>query len=318
MHKSPTINEIAQRCGVSPATVSRVLNRHAYVSNEVRQRVSAVLEELNYKHTAFSSGYVAVIHPPSQDLQGMRQDAYSMMLCNELSMQLSTRRFRGIFMSLCDYELTSDERFCGVISLASPHRLPVRNSRIPIVYINSFPERSTNIFQVASDEDQGMELAISHLEKHRHRHVGLLCVGEDYMNKARLSAFTAAARRHSMECFSEIVPYAHDLFEQLGILLDTGISALIVPGEEVGMKATYALQLYRHRIPQDLSVISWEVQRISEYWYPRLTTVSQNFAELATQSVNIISRCRQNEHPSFQVSVPYTLIERNSVRTMPA
>ena len=84
------------------------------------------------------------------------------------------------------------------------------------------------------------------------------------------------------------------------------------------MKATYALQLYRHRIPQDLSVISWEVQRISEYWYPRLTTVSQNFAELATQSVNIISRCRQNEHPPFQVSVPYTLIERNSVRTMPA
>lgn len=322
MQKSPTINEIAQRCGVSPATVSRVLNRHAYVSEGVRQRISAELEKLNYRHTAFSTGYVAVIYPPPTHTTGrcggMRTDAYSLMVCDALSRELAASHFRGIFLSMCDYEIISQGRFCGVISLVPFEQLPVRNSCIPTVYVNGFPERSTNIFHVASDEKQGMELALAYLSRYRHRHVGLLCVGDDFMNQVRRSAFVSAAKRHSVEYAVQIVPPGSDLYEQLGILLDAGVSALLIPGEEVGLKVTYALQLYRHRIPQDISVISWEVQRISEYWYPRLTTVSQDFAQIAVQAVGIISQCRKNEHPPFQISVPYALIERHSVRTMPA
>ena len=44
----PTIREVAKRAGVSPITVSRVINDYDYVSQETRQRVEAVVEELGY------------------------------------------------------------------------------------------------------------------------------------------------------------------------------------------------------------------------------------------------------------------------------
>lgn len=43
-----TIKDIAERAGYSKATVSRVLNNHPYVSDEVRQKIQAVIKELNY------------------------------------------------------------------------------------------------------------------------------------------------------------------------------------------------------------------------------------------------------------------------------
>jgi LacI family transcriptional regulator len=44
----PTIRDVAQRAGVAPITVSRVINKSGYVSDETRQRVEQAIEELQY------------------------------------------------------------------------------------------------------------------------------------------------------------------------------------------------------------------------------------------------------------------------------
>ncbi|MEG0327034.1 MAG: LacI family DNA-binding transcriptional regulator [Erysipelothrix sp.] len=46
--KNPTIKDIAQKLGISVATVSRVLNNSGYASNEVREQVLECAKELNY------------------------------------------------------------------------------------------------------------------------------------------------------------------------------------------------------------------------------------------------------------------------------
>lgn len=49
------IHEVAKRAGVSPITVSRVVNNNGYVSEATRQRVEAAIEELNYIPNALGS-----------------------------------------------------------------------------------------------------------------------------------------------------------------------------------------------------------------------------------------------------------------------
>ena len=44
-----TIYDVAKKAGVSPATVSRVLNHHAYVNEEKRQRVLQIIDQLQFK-----------------------------------------------------------------------------------------------------------------------------------------------------------------------------------------------------------------------------------------------------------------------------
>ena len=47
--KKPTIKDVARLAGVSFKTVSRVVNNEAWVSDEVRTKVQAVIEQLNYQ-----------------------------------------------------------------------------------------------------------------------------------------------------------------------------------------------------------------------------------------------------------------------------
>jgi DNA-binding LacI/PurR family transcriptional regulator len=47
--KRVTIKDVAQATGVSTQTVSRVMNKFSYVSDETRQRVDAVVEQLSYR-----------------------------------------------------------------------------------------------------------------------------------------------------------------------------------------------------------------------------------------------------------------------------
>jgi transcriptional regulator with XRE-family HTH domain len=51
-----TIKDVAQRAGVSPKTVSRVLNNETHVRPQLRETVMRVIEELNYKPNMFARG----------------------------------------------------------------------------------------------------------------------------------------------------------------------------------------------------------------------------------------------------------------------
>ena len=46
--KNPTIKDVAAKAGVSTATVSRFLNSSGYVSKEIQQKISEVIEEIDF------------------------------------------------------------------------------------------------------------------------------------------------------------------------------------------------------------------------------------------------------------------------------
>lgn len=66
-----TIRDVAERTGYSKAAVSSVLNNHPYVSYDVRQKIQAVIKELNYmpnlvakELSAGKTNKIAVVIPP--------------------------------------------------------------------------------------------------------------------------------------------------------------------------------------------------------------------------------------------------------------
>ena len=62
-----TIYDVAKMAEVSPATVSRVLNNHAYVNEEKRKKVQAVIEKLNFKPNPVARN-LAWAHKTPQEL----------------------------------------------------------------------------------------------------------------------------------------------------------------------------------------------------------------------------------------------------------
>ena len=80
-------------------------------------------------------------------------------------------------------------------------------------------------------------------------------------------------------------------------LLDSGVTAILAAGESVGLPVAHALNLFRIRIPEDVSMISMESRRVSEYLTP-------------PQQWN-------GEQPSADIAVDYCLRSRDSVAPPP-
>lgn|GEM_PF-6696972 len=318
MKNKITITDISQSCGVSPATVSRVLNRNPYVSEANRKLVGETIERLKYQHSEYSKKTIAIIIPHSIPDGGVVRDIYSLMILNALTASLYHAGYRVHILGSQDYPSLNDDFYFGVISLVDWSKLPDGSQKnvVPIVFINRFPEPHDDSFCIRSDEKQGMELAVSYLKNKNHTHIGMLGVGDRIMEQKRAQAFDAAIEKFQLISHCEIVAEEQEFYEQLGKLINTGISALVIPGEEVGMKVAYALQLFQYKIPQDISLIGWNTPQISEYWYPRMTAISQDFIAIAEHTVIVFEKLKQKKTVPFLTEIPYQLIERDSVKTL--
>ena len=111
----------------------------------------------------------------------------------------------------------------------------------------------------------------------------------------------------------EISPLDREFYESVGNLIRTGVTSIIIPGEGIGQKVFYALSLFRFRIPEDISLISWEVPVYSENWMPGLTTIGQDFDEMARRAGEILSMLCKRQSPPYRQVVDYLYYARKSV-----
>ena len=70
------------------------------------------------------------------------------------------------------------------------------------------------------------------------------------------------------------------------------------------------------RIPEDISIIGWESEQVSNFLRPRQTTLAQNFPKLAAESLNLLEHLMNGTPHQRNVLVEYRLIERDSVAVL--
>lgn len=157
-----TIRDIAERTGYSKATVSRVLNNHPYVSDDVRRKIQAVIKELNYtpnlvakELSAGKTNKIAVVIPHNrhpyftQLLNGMldksKKTNHSLLLLhsgyNELSEreyleQLRGRAFDGLIFTSRELPIETIASYAqyGPILLCEP----IDNPFLKSVYVDRY------------------------------------------------------------------------------------------------------------------------------------------------------------------------------------
>src|SRR6478735_5973345 len=214
--------EVAQKVGVSEATVSRVLNGRSGVSEQTRQAVLTALDVLGYERPTKLRGerarLVGLVLPELQNPifpalaeiigGGLTQNGYTPLLC--------TQNAGGITES--DYvDLLLQQQVSGVIFLGgnysqadAPHEHyeRLRQVDLPTVLVNArIPELSFPT--VSTDDAAAAEQAVLHLHQLGHRRIGLLLGPHDHIPSQRK---LVAARK---------------LLERLGAPLD---DAMIIRG----------------------------------------------------------------------------------------
>lgn len=179
-----TMREVAERAGVSAKTVSRVLRNDPYVSDNVRQRVNAAVEELQYVPNmlavSFRTGRDAAIGVAVPDIG----DPFFARIVHAVEVEARRAQTAVIVTSLGydpEHEQPAVEAllkrqvlglvFCPVSrdhSYLSPWL-----QRTPMVFVDRAPTKLT-ADSVIEDDFGGAHLATTHLVQHGHRRIGFV------------------------------------------------------------------------------------------------------------------------------------------------
>ncbi len=317
--KSGSIAEIAAASGVSTATVSRVFSRHPYVSEAVRQRVLQAAKAMNYAPAISSSRYIFGLLSNSGD--GYCFGAYDQEILFYTSKYLFEAGFNVQIFNVKQLPYLHRNTFRGVVLLGAVYAEPFRKLRIPAVLVNDFAE---GMHSVVTDHRESLALAVDYLWRHGHRRIAYLrSDNATWGSVQRELGYRETLQQHGAVFDPALLgpyePTLESVTREIARLLKGRPTALVVEGENIAMMVHAALTRQGIRVPQDLSLITFENSAVSPYMTPPWTTVRQDFAalgELAAATVIALSKPRGREEIPQLATLHNTLIERESVLTL--
>lgn len=317
-----TIKDVANRAGVSVATVSYVLNGTKRVSEAANQRVLEAASALNYRTNrsarALRTGQSQTIGLLVPDLinpyfpelaqavsERARSLGYSVLLYstgNELEAELEGIR------------LLEEHRVDGAIwvpvSDQHPGEMP-----FPVVVVDRPLSRYDG---VSADHYQGGMLLAAYVMEKGHHRIGLLS-GQQTLASARLrrEGFVSSLKGASIVWEHEVA-FSSSLSEEArGALLSRSASIAVCANDVVAINAIKFLGDASIRVPDDVSVVGFDDIPWSAVVRPELTTVRQPLAAIGHKAVEKLHY--RMEHPGgawSHESLPVNLIERETVGVM--
>lgn len=329
--KRVTHKDVAERAGVSVATVSYVLNNGPRpVAPETRLKVEAAIAALGYYPNELA-----------RSLRLQQSSTIGLILPNimnpvfaEIAHELeSACRKEGFLLLLCNSDRQHDreEHFVQMLRakqvdgvVITPHSDPLAlieplvQAYIPIVVLeHDLP----GVHCIVMDEQQGGRLATQHLLDLGHRRIALLRrTPSSALSRERFVGYQQALATAGiafdphlvLECAAGQTAGAQAM-QQLLALADPP-TAVFTHNDVLAMGALYTIRQAGLTVPHDISVVGYDDITSAAYLSPPLTTVRTPKAELgALAGRTILDLVRQkNALPPQTVTLPVELVVRAS------
>ncbi|WP_294334278.1 LacI family DNA-binding transcriptional regulator [uncultured Sphingomonas sp.] len=333
--KPLTLKDVAAKAGVSPKTVSRVINGEAYVRPEVREAVQRVVDALGYRPNAFarelssSRSFLIGLYfddPASAYAADLQRGALAR--CRALSYHLvveQVTRDRASWLAECEASLRS-MRLGGAILTPPlcdwPELLDLfARMAVPVVRISpgDFPERTA---AVEMDERSAARELTEALIALGHRDIGFIQGNPEHHAAARrLEGFHAAMAAAGLAVPPERTLQGDFTFRSG---LDAGErllaamprpSAIFAANDEMALGVLVAAMRAGIAVPDQLSIAGFDDAALARMAWPPLSTVRQPHVEMAAAAVDLLDGAARSDEAATSHRtrrLPYTLILRES------
>ncbi|MCD5514742.1 LacI family DNA-binding transcriptional regulator [Lactobacillus delbrueckii] len=298
----PKLNDVAEKAGCSPTTVSRVINNYGYISQKTRDRVYAAMRELNYQPNTLARSLqgkrtkmIGVIMPSITNPffaelvaaieDKLESDGYKMLLCDAGQDSDKERRY---------LRMLEANQVDGII--AGSHNLGIEEYQLYGLPIVSFDrDLSDQVPIVTSDNYQGGCLATQSLVDAGCGHVYF--VGnpvktgnptsrrfDGYADTVAAAGLTVHTARSAF--YESPAAKARELRELLtsgrkidGVFCSDDLTAILL------LKEARKLGI---RVPEDLKIVGFDGTQLVQNYVPELATVVQPVPDLAGTLVKLL------------------------------
>lgn len=322
-----TIQDIANKLGISKGTVSKALNGATDISETLQKNVLETAVELGYTKIRRPGGVRRLcILIENMDYENPHDFGYEIILgfrqmaepagysvdIIPVTEKLQKSYSYDTFMLKHDY-LGS---FILGFSLSDPWMKDFHTSHTATVLYDNYIMANPHIGYVGIDNGEGMELAVSHLKQKGHKKIGYLshALGSHIM-QVRHKAFFSALRQNGLKSdptYAGSSYYITQCMEKhLPRLLNLGVTAIICSHDLIANAAMIQCQQMGYRIPDDISIIGFDDLPICAYTAPPLTTVRQERIQLGKSGYYALESL-MNEVAIGTLLLHASLIVRNS------
>ncbi|MEU6250809.1 LacI family DNA-binding transcriptional regulator [Glycomyces sp. NPDC047010] len=326
----PTLEEVAERAGVSRATVSRVVNGQTSVNEDLRRAVEAAADELGYvPHAAARSlvthrtDSVALILPESPN-RVFSDDQFFPSVIRGVATELDAAGKLLVLMTTGSAEARQRaERYAvgghvdGVMfaSLHDADLLPELMMRrgVPVV-CNGLPQLDAPCIDV--DHLGGVRAAVDYLIAQGRRRIATIAGPLDMVaGRARLDGYRAAladADRRAIVAVGDFTAESGQAAMRQLLADEPDLDAVFVASDLMAHGALQALREAGRRVPDDVAVVGFDDIALATYSDPPLTTVRQPIAEIGRTMARTMLRLLEGHDVEPMTILPTQLVVRES------
>lgn len=325
-----TIYDIAKFAGVSPATVSRVLNGKESVSEETKQKVLQIVEDMNYIPNAAArslvekkSWAVALLLPDISNPffatiargidDAVSDKGYSLIICNSDDSLYKERKHINILRK---------RRVDGIILIASRNKSSVGDLGIkntPLVIVDRHQDTDHADF-VLADNLNGARVATKHLISLGHKEIGTVTGPQNISTGAeRFQGFKDAMSEADLQIDEQFI-FEGDFREKSGYQMAKKMlkgsrlpTAIFAANDLMALGVMTALKEANIQIPNDMAIVGYDGIVETNYVVPQLTTIVQpNYEMGQVAGEHLIWRIGNPEEPRQKIVLSPRISIKNS------
>jgi len=330
-----TIKDIAKKLGISPSTVSRALKDHFEISQETKDAVKRVAEEMNYQPNSLAlslryskSNTIGVVVPEivhfffSTVISGIEDIAQSrgynvIITQSNESIEREMMNIQTLFNNRVDGVLVSLSKE----SYDHSHFEAMMQKALPIVFFDRVAE-DLDSSKVTVDDLLGGFQATEHLLSQGYRRIAHIAgpSGLDITND-RLEGYRKAHQEAGVDVDEDLIVFDQgsnesDAYAAMYKLLEEkNPDGLFASNDLAAMGAIKAAQKYGKNVPIDFGVVGFSNWQFTALTNPSISTIEQPGFEMGQHAAELLLKQidgGEEDVPFETMKLPTTLIARDS------
>ncbi|MGX7349836.1 LacI family DNA-binding transcriptional regulator [Dolosicoccus paucivorans] len=304
-----TIHDVAKHAGVSATTVSRVMNNRGYISEEMRKKVHASMEALNYSPNQMARSlfkketkFIGLIIPTTANPffgelafhieHELVNQGYKLLVCNSIDREDNEIEY---------LKMLQENRVDGII--VGSHNIGIEEyDKISIKMVSVERKIHEDIPTIQSDNYYGGKLAAEVLVEEGCKNI--LCISGDPKVDTpannRLVAYLDYMKELGYPTHKAYIPFnlsAEEKLEKVQALhiKEQGYDGVLAGDDVMASIVLNHLTKEGLNVPEDVKVVGFDGTETVRTLLPHLTTIEQDIKQLAKESVTTILKKIKDE-----------------------
>jgi len=335
-----SLKDIAIKCGVSTATVSKALNGQKDVGEDTKEKIKKMAKEMGYfpnsaaRALKTKRSYNIGVLFQEEAGSGLKHEYFSGVL-NGLKTQAESMGYDVTFMNtyfenrtMSYYEHCKYRNFDGVVIVCAIYSdagvVELMNSNFPVVTIDYIHHNCT---AVNSNNVKGIEDLVRYIFTYGHRKIAYVHgQSTSYVTKERLASFYRVTKELGLEipdCYIREAAYLETKQSatqtQELLRLPDAPTCILYPDDTALIGGRNVIIENNMRIPEDISIAGYDGIQISQLLHPIITTIGQATDQIGQEAAKRLVSSIEHPRTSLieRVVIEGALYKGQSVGAVP-